>query len=183
LVGGGLMIQSFQRLEHMKFGFHPDNRLTLHLELSPVRYWGLGQRLVFVKRLLDAIKGLPGVLSAGKTTNIPLSSLSYDSTFTVEGRPRHNPTDVPITAHRLVSPDYLQTLGVTLTKGRLLNEQDRANALPVVVISEELAHQAWPGEDPIGKRIRRGTQVQTNLPWLTVVGWSEASRKTEITSE
>jgi putative ABC transport system permease protein len=170
LIAGGLMIQSFQRLQHVALGFRPDKRLIMHLELSPVRYREPRQRVAFVKRLLDAVKNLPGVLSAGTTTNIPLSLLSYDSAFTVEGRPRNDPADVPITAYRLVSSDYLQTLGVSLIKGRLLNEQDRANGLRVVVISEELARQAWPAEDPIGKRIRRGTQDQTNLPWLTVVG-------------
>jgi len=77
---------------------------------------------------------------------------------------------VPITAHRLVSPGYLETLGVTLLKGRLITEQDTAGKLPVVVVSETLARQAWPGEDPIGKTIKRGRSEQTDRPWLTVVG-------------
>ena len=88
----------------------------------------------------------------------------------MEGRPPVNPADIPITAHRLVSPDYLKTLGVTLISGRLLDERDRAESLPVVVISEELARQAWPGEDPLGKRIKRGRPEQTDRPWMTVVG-------------
>ena len=68
-----------------------------------------------------------------------------------------------------MSPDYLKTLGVTLIKGRLIDENDRADSLPVVVVSEELARQAWPGEDAMGKRVRRIRAGQT-FPWLTVVG-------------
>src|SRR5438477_237749 len=111
-----------------------------------------------------------GVISAGTTTNIPLErEIAYDSVFEVEGRPRPNPNDVPITSHRLVSPDYLKTVGVTLIKGRLIDDRDRANSLPVVVISEELARQAWPGEDPLGKRIKR-VRGDQDFPWMTVIG-------------
>jgi len=89
--------------------------------------------------------------------------------FSVEGRPPPNPKDVPITANRLVSPDYLKTVGVTLIKGRLINETDRAGQPPIVVISEELARQAWPGKDPLGKRIKRVRPGQ-DFPWMTVIG-------------
>lgn len=170
LIGGALMIQSFERLQHVDLGFDPNGRLTMHLELSQQRYPDRRQRIAFVKRMLDRIKDLPGVVSAGTTTNIPLSTPSFDSVFTVEGRPLSNPANIPITSHRLVSAEYLQTLGVTLTKGRLLDHHDTTTGLPVVVVSQELARQAWPGEDPIGKRIRRGNQYQSKYEWLTVVG-------------
>jgi hypothetical protein len=75
-----------------------------------------------------------------------------------------------MTMHRLVSPEYLKTIGATLLRGRDLSEQDTAQSLTVVVVSEELARQAWPNQDPIGKRIRRGRADETNNPWLTVVG-------------
>jgi len=88
----------------------------------------------------------------------------------VEGRAPTNPADVPITAHRVVTSDYLQTLGVRLVKGRLLDDHDREGAPPVVVVTEEMARQAWPAGDPIGKRIRRGRAQDTTFPWLTVVG-------------
>lgn len=170
LVGGALMIQSFERLQHVDLGFDPDGRLTMHLELSRQRHPEARERIAFVKRVLDRVKEVPGVVSAGTTTNMPLSIPSFDSVFTVEGRPLSNPANIPITSHRLVSPEYLQTLGVTLTKGRLLDQRDTATNLPVVVVSQELARQAWPGEDPIGKRIRRGNQYSSNFQWLTVVG-------------
>jgi putative ABC transport system permease protein len=170
LAGGGLMVQSFQRLRQIELGFRPDNLLAMQVELSPPRYREHHQRVAFINQALERVNNLPGVISAGATTNIPLSHQSADAIFTVEGRPPLNPADVPITAHRVVSPDYLKTLGVTLISGRLLDESDRPGGVPVVVISEELARQAWPGEDPVGKRIKRGRPEQTDRPWMTVVG-------------
>jgi ABC-type antimicrobial peptide transport system, permease component len=109
-------------------------------------------------------------VSAGTTTNIPLErEIAYDARFEVEGRVPSNPNEVLITSHRIVSPDYLKTLGVTLMSGRFIDESDRAGSLPVVVISEELARQAWPGQDPLGKRLKRVRAGQT-FPWMTVVG-------------
>jgi putative ABC transport system permease protein len=115
------------------------------------------------------VRRIPGVTNAGITTNIPLQSPSFDSLYTVEGKPVLNPNDVPITGHRVVTPDYLRLLGVRLTRGRLLLDSDTADAPRVVVITEELARQAWPGEDPVGRRLRRGRATDTH-PWLTVVG-------------
>jgi len=138
--------------------------------LPESKYSGYLQRVAFVDRILERVRNLTGVISAGTTTNIPLErEIAYDSVFDVEGRPRPNPNDIPITSNRLVSPDYLKTLGVTLIKGRLIEESDRAGSLPVVVVSEELARQAWPGEDPLGKRIKR-LRADQNLPSMTVVG-------------
>ena len=170
LVCGGLMVQSFQRLQHVDLGFRPDNLLTMKMVLPASKYAQHRQRVAFTEQFLERVKNLPGVISAGTTTNIPLErEIAYDAVFNVEGRPPPNPNDVPITSHRIVSPDYLKTLGVTLIKGRLIDENDRADSLPVVVVSEELARQAWPGEDAMGKRVRRIRAGQT-FPWLTVVG-------------
>jgi len=170
LVCGGLMVRSFQRLQHVDLGFKPDNLLTAKMILPASKYTEYRQRVAFVEQLLDRVANLPGVVSAGTSTNIPLErEIAFDAVFEVEGRPPPNPNDVPITSHRIVSPDYLKTLGVTLIKGRLLNQNDRAESLPVVVVSQELARQAWPGEDAIGKRVRRVRAGQT-FPWMTVVG-------------
>jgi putative ABC transport system permease protein len=170
LIGGALMAQSFQRLQQVDLGFRPEKLLTMQMALSSAKYQQHHQRVAFIEQVLERVKSLPGVVSAGTTTNIPLAHLSTDSVFTVEGRPPANPGEVAITSSRLVSPGYLEALGVTLVKGRLITEQDRAGVAPVVVISEELARQAWPGEDPIGKRVRAGRFDQTDRPWLTVVG-------------
>src|SRR6266567_3635466 len=170
LVGGGLIARSFNRLQHVDLGFRPDNLLTMKMILPASKYSEHRKRVAFVDQVLERVKILPGVLSAGTTTNIPLErEIAYDSVFSVEGRSPPNPNDVPITSHRLVSPDYLKTLGVTLIKGRLIDETDRAGKPPVVVISEELVRQAWPGEDPLGKRIKR-VRPNQDFPWMTVIG-------------
>src|SRR5436309_1594404 len=170
LVCGGLMVQSFQRLQQVNLGFTPDNLITMKMVLPASKYSQYRQRVGFVDQVLERIRNLPGVVSAGTTTNIPLErEIAYDAMFNVEGRSPRNPNDVPITSHRLVSPDYLKTLGVTLLKGRLIEETDRAGQPPVVVISEQLSSEAWPGEDPLGKRIKRVRPGQ-DFPWMTVIG-------------
>src|SRR6266508_338746 len=170
LACGSLMVQSFQRLQHVDLGFNPDNLLTMKMVLPVSKYSQYRQRVAFADQVLDQIQHLPGVVSAGTTTNIPLErETAYDAVFNVEGRPPTNPNDVPITSHRIVSPGYLETIGATLIKGRLIDKTDRAEALPVVVVSEEFARQAWPQEDAIGKRVRR-VRVDQTFPWMTVVG-------------
>ena len=169
LVNGTLVVQSFARLRRIDLGFDPRHLLTLELSLPASKYPTHGDRVAQVERLVSTVRAVPGVTNAGVTTNIPLQTLSFDSVFTAEGHTPTNPADVPITAHRMVTSDYLQTLGARLVNGRLLDEHDREGARPVVVITEELARQAWPGGDPIGRRIRRG-RAQDTFPWLTVVG-------------
>ncbi len=170
LAGGGLMAQSFQRLQRVDLGFRPDGLLTMELPLSAAKYSGPTKQVQFMEQVLERTRALPGVVSAGMTMNVPMQrGVTLDSVFEAEGRPRSNPSEVPITAHRLVSPGYTEALGVTLLKGRFLDEQDRGGALPVAVVSEELVRQAWPGEDPIGKRVRR-IRAGAPGPWMSVVG-------------
>src|SRR5438270_4662993 len=170
LVSGGLMVQTFQRIQKVELGFRPDNLLMVDLPLAPNQYVDHGRRVIFATQVLERVKAMPVVLAAVATTNVPLHLFAPDSTFALAERPTGSSGVVPITAHRLVSPGYLETLGVILLKGRLITEQDTAGKLPVVVVSETLARQAWPGEDPIGKTIKRGRSEQTDRPWLTVVG-------------
>jgi putative ABC transport system permease protein len=170
LICGGLMVQSFQRLQHVSLGFNAHNVLTMKMVLPASKYSEYRRRAAFADEVLERVRNAPGVVSAGMTTNIPLErETAYDAIFEVEGRPPANPNDVPITSHRVVTPGYLETMGITLTKGRLIDKNDRADTLPVVVVSEEFAGQAWPGRDPIGKRVRRVRAGQT-FPWMTVVG-------------
>jgi putative ABC transport system permease protein len=170
LVGGGLMMQSFRNLQEIDLHFRPADLLMVELPLSPLKYATTGQQIEFMQRLLQRIRALPGVLAAGMTTNVPMQrGVTLDSVFEVEGRPPADPSNVPITAHRLVSPGYMQTLGVPLIKGRMLDESDRAGGLPVAVVSEEFVRESWPGEDPIGKRVRR-VRTGEKGPWMTVVG-------------
>jgi len=170
LVNGVFVIRSFAQLQRVDLGFEPDHMLTMQVALPAERDATPAQRVAAVDRLLDAVKRVPGVTAAGLTTNIPLQTPSTDSVFTVEGRPPRNPADVPITAHRVVSTDYLRALRVRLVQGRLIDEHDRQDTQPVVVVTEELARQAWPSDTAIGKRVRRGRAADASFPWMTVVG-------------
>ena len=170
LMGGGLMMQSFRNLQGIDLGFRPENLLTLELPLSPLRYAETSRQVEFMQQIEQRVRALPGVVAAGMTTNIPMQrGVTLDSIFEVEGRPPADPSNVPITAHRLVSPGYMQTLGVSLIQGRMLDETDRAGSMPVAVVSEEFVRESWPGEDPIGKRVRRVRSGERG-PWMTVVG-------------
>jgi putative ABC transport system permease protein len=168
LVGGGLVLRSFDALRKADLGFRADGIVSVQLTL-PNAYADHRHRSAELERLVDALRGIPGVTDVGITTNIPLQRISFDSFYTVEGGRVLIPDDVPVTAHRVVTPDYLSLLGLRLISGRLLDDRDTVDAPRVVVISDELAKQAWPGQDPIGRRIRRGRSTDTR-PWLKVVG-------------
>jgi putative ABC transport system permease protein len=170
LVNGSLLVQSFVRLQRIDLGFEPERLVTVEFTPSPQKYPQQADRVVYVNRVLERARAVPGVVSAGITTNIPLQIGSTDSLFTVEGRPPAKPSEAPVTAHRLVTPEYLQTLGVRLVKGRLLDDHDREGAMRAAVVTEEFARAAWPTGDPIGRRIRRGRFEDTTFPWMTVVG-------------
>lgn len=170
LFGASMMVKSFQQLNAAKLGFRADNLLAMELYLSEADYAQHVQRTEFTKRMLDKVRNLPGVASAGITTNIPVSISSLDASYTVEGKPPLNSSEIPITAHRLVSPGYMETLGLTLLEGRFIEEQDRTETLPVVVVSKEFANREWPGESPLGKRVRPGQPPAPTTPWYSVIG-------------
>jgi putative ABC transport system permease protein len=169
LVGAGLMAKSFNRLQNLDLGFNSENILTMQLSLPGNKYPEPAQRVVFYDQLLERVRSLPGVVSAATTTNIPLSHDSIDSAVIWEGGIAPDPDEPLYTANRMVSPGYLETMGIKLLRGRAINEQDSAGSAPVAVVSQELAFRCWPGEDPIGKRVRWGGP-SSNRPWMTVVG-------------
>lgn len=170
LIGAGLMIKNLQELQNAKLGFRTDHLLSLHMYLSPEDYPTHVQRAEFVQRLVERTGAVPGVVSAAVTTNIPLSLSSYDASYTVEGKPLVSKSEVPITADRVVTPGYQKLMGIPLLQGRFLSESDGPNTLPVVVVSKDFARREWPGQDPIGRRVKRGNPARDDSPWYTVVG-------------
>jgi putative ABC transport system permease protein len=176
LTAAGIMIRSFGRLQRLEMGFQPAKTMTLEVNLAPGQYPDYAQRGIFVEQLLERVRRLPGVQAAGVTTNTPLSHNAWDAAFECEGRPRSSASEVLLTADRLVSPGYLETIGVTMLRGRTLSPQDTAASQPVAVITESLAETCWPGQDPIGKRVRRISRVLPNH-WMTVVGLARDVRE------
>jgi putative ABC transport system permease protein len=167
LVGAGLMLRSFARLQNVNPGFNAENVLTVGLSLPSVRYKEGPQVVAFYQQLLEQVSTLPGARAAGLVDALPLAGGSYLS-FDVEGRTLQPNDQTPDAEHRVVSPSYFQMLGIPLIRGRLLAEQDHAQAPLATVISETMARRYWPNEDPLGKRINLGNP-QT-APWRTIVG-------------
>ena len=187
LVGAGLMVKSFLRLQQAELGFRPDNLLTLRVALPWRKYndaQGPERQMQFFQQLLDRLAALPGVESAALTSNLPLSSERQEGklTFTLEGQSAEEQQRNPYLNDLRVSPNYFPTIGVRLIKGRFLNEFDTAETERVGVVSQRLAVRAWPGQDPIGKRLKVGG-VNSQSKWTTIVGVVGDVKHEEIAGE
>jgi putative ABC transport system permease protein len=169
LVGAGLLLRSLLGLGRVDPGFAKNHVITFGLDL-PDRY-GQPQRVAFYRSLLDRVRATPGVRSASAAFPLPLSAGDVKTTFEVEGRPM-KPSEYPVTTLHIIDRNYFRTLGIPLLSGRAFNLQDDAvGATPVVIISQKLAKQIFPGEDPIGRRIR--PNISSGLgdaPMRVVVG-------------
>ncbi|HET9529081.1 MAG TPA: ABC transporter permease [Blastocatellia bacterium] len=168
LTGAGLMIRSFLQLQKVDPGFNPENLLTLRVQLPQSKYPDATKIGPFYQQAIERIGSLPGVQAVGAISHLPLSG-SYSSGSTTVERPPVADEDVVFEAdRRAVTPDYFKAMNIPLIRGRFFTDQDKADSQQVVIIDEKFANRFWPGEDPIGKRIKRGTGPQ--LPWLTIVG-------------
>ena len=170
LAGSGLMLRSLLGLGRVDPGFAKDRVITFGLDL-PGRY-GHQQRVQFYQGLLAQVRSLPGVRSASAAFPLPLSADAVKTSFEVEDRPVKE-SERPVTTLHIVDDDYFHTLGIPLLRGREFERRDSASDAPaLVVISEKLAKQAFPGEDPIGKRIRPDISSgdQKEAAMRTVVG-------------
>ncbi len=160
LIGAGLMIRSFWKLQQVDPGFNTSKTLTMSVSLSPTKYSDAHQQAAFFDRVLENVSALPGVVSAGASTTIPLVGSGSTQPFTVEGRPESVVAKQPMALTRYISPDYFRTLEIPLRQGRFFTDQDRENGVPVIIISETMARQFWPGQDPIGKRLTPSFHLQ-----------------------
>ena len=152
LVGAGLLIKSFWRLQRVDPGFNPNNALTLSVTLPPRKYPEENQQGAFFQQLLEEVRTLPGVQAAGATNSMPLGG-DYVLGFVIEGRPPLPPGAGQSTNYYAVSADYFKAMGIPLLRGRVFTEQDTKNTTRVIVINETMAKRMFPNEDPIGKRI------------------------------
>jgi putative ABC transport system permease protein len=165
LVGAGLLVKSFIRLQRVDPGFNPRNVLTAVVTLPPAVY-PVGQVRGFYGQLIDRVKTLPGVRSAAAVSTLPLTGDATDAGFVIEGRPVPPPDQRPVAWVSSVTPDYFRTIGMRLVAGREFTERDNENAPNVVIISEATARRHFPNEDPIGKRIGNGRPDG----WREIVG-------------
>ena len=153
LLGSGLMLKSFLRLSAVDPGFNPDRLLTIRFSLPQIRYKSPAQRTAFFESLLGRARTIPGVTGVGLVTWLPLAGHYMDNVFTIEGHPPPPDGHVLDAVVRLADPDYFKTLGIPLKKGRVFTSFDRLDAAKKAVISEGMAAQFFPNEDPIGKKL------------------------------
>jgi putative ABC transport system permease protein len=154
LVGAGLLLKSLWRLQHVETGFAADNVLTLTISLPAYKYPDAEKQRMFHTQVLERLKNLPGVASAGMTTILPLSGSMEASDFKIVGKQIAESSASVNT--RAISADYLHSIGIPLLRGRELTAQDSEKAPPVCLINDTMAHKIFAGEDPIGQRIQTG---------------------------
>jgi putative ABC transport system permease protein len=170
LLASGLLIQSFVKMQQIDPGFRVDNLLTATIWLPDAKYPRPEQRTRFFHDLADRAAAIPGVQSAAVSTSVPMTGGGAGSNFVVEGKP------LPPAGHELfgrirsITPGYLQAIGIPLRSGRYFTAQDDEKAQRVAIVNERLAQQFFPGEDPIGKRLKWSRDPQASAPWMTIVG-------------
>jgi predicted permease len=165
LVGAGLLLKSFWKLQRVDPGFRRDRLLTMSLSLSDRRYPTVEHKLAFYDRLLERIRGLPGAGDASAVNLLPFGTQSWNGDFVIEGQ--DEPTTL-VVGKPAVSESYFRTMGIPLRRGRVFDDRDRAGAPRVAVVSETVARHCWPGRDPLGRRLTMDDARKG--PWLTVVG-------------
>lgn len=168
LVGAGLMVRSFAKLEQVNAGINPENVLTVEVPLSRAKYPKDTQQSAFFQQLMARVKVLPGASSAAAVSDLPLMG-GWGRSLTVEGHPVLSVGQAPSINHAVVTPNYFHTMGIALREGRDFTDADAAGAERVTIVDERLARQYWPGASPLEKRIRFGPP-ESNEPWHTIIG-------------
>jgi putative ABC transport system permease protein len=167
LVTAGLLFRSIERLFAVPAGFDAHNRLTMQVQTSGHRFQNPNVTRAFFASALDAVRQVPGVVSADFTSRLPLSGDSdaygvrFESVPTLESNEDRGATRYAVT------PGYFETLGIPLRQGRLLEARDIEGAPLAVVLNESYARRRFPAQDAIGKRLRIGPD---SGPWYTIVG-------------
>jgi putative ABC transport system permease protein len=169
LVGAGLLIRSFWRLQEVNPGFKTDHLLTLQLRLPRTKYPEGAQVASFFERLRERLSALPGVEAASAVSGILLPKLANSSDFTIENKPqdpREQRLDLPFDS---AQPNYFQTMGIQLLNGRAFTTQDARDKPEVAIVNETFVKRYFQNEDPIGKRFTFG-DGNNNPQWITIVG-------------
>jgi putative ABC transport system permease protein len=165
-VAAGLLLRSFVKLLEVDPGFRVDHVLTLQMNI-PDRLTTGDQRRAFYDAFFQRIEALPGVLSTGGTTRIPLGSTNTSTSVEVEGH-AVAVGERPSVEFRRAMRNYFATMGIPVVRGRGFDASDTPTSPPVIVINEAMARRVFPGEDPIGRHVRIGPG--SSGPWSTVVG-------------
>ncbi|HEY6660618.1 MAG TPA: ABC transporter permease [Pyrinomonadaceae bacterium] len=166
LVGAGLLIRSFAKLNQVDPGFNPERVLTLGVTLLPNKYPEEQQVATFYAQILERMATVPGVISVAATQDLPFSGSDTTDNFTIEGRPNIAKEAEPLTGYRVVTPRFFQSMGIPLLAGRDFSDTDTKQSPNVVVINEEFARRHFGSENPLGHRLK--LQGQERDPFLIV---------------
>lgn len=170
LIGASLLIETVIQLRDVPLGFRTENLLTTYISLPKTSYSKPEQSVIFFDNLIDRIKAIPGVVAATADNATPPRSPGGQSPLFVEGKPIPPPTDFIFdVGEQHVFADFFETMGIPLLEGRSFTIQDRPESEHVVVINAALAKRYFPGEDPVGKRIKVGDSPEKE-EWRTIVG-------------
>jgi putative ABC transport system permease protein len=167
LTGAGLLIRTVMNLYGQYDGLRPESLLTMRTGLPEYKYREPARRTAFYDQALERLQSIPGVVSAGYTTSVPLEWKGASNGITIEGRPIER-GEVNDALHRQISAGYLKTMGIGLVEGRYFDETDGEQSA-VAIVNETMARQYWADGDALGKRFKFGPAGSTH-PWLTIVG-------------
>lgn len=166
LVGAGLLLRSAHALNQVSLGFQSDHLLTLQFRLPATKYAEPAQIAGFFDAALERVRSVPGVQSAALARTVPYAgNQAPERPFGAEGAPERPVSELPVAQMNIVSPEYFKTMGIPVRQGREFSRTDTSETIPAVVVNETLAGRIWPGQDPLGRRIRFKDSA-----WLTVVG-------------
>ncbi len=170
LIGAGLLIRSFARLQAVEPGFRPDHILMADVPISLTVYAKPEQQVAFFDRLLERIRALPGVKAVSAASTPPVSGQGMVIHFNIQGRAPKTPHDYILAGYRVVGPGYFETLGIPLLAGRSIEQRDLLTAPSVVVLNQAMARKFFPGENALGKHLQIGETPDTSIPFMEVVG-------------
>ena len=169
LTASGLLLRSFEKMRDVKLGFRPDNTLAALYVLPQQQYRTQSAIDEFTKTLLNDLEQLPGVEAVGITSFLPAAGNSWGISFTIEGYVPPKGAGLNMAAMSLLEGNPFDALGIRVLRGRIFTQSDNAGSQLVAVVNRKMAGRYWPGQDPLGKRLRRGLP-ETSTPWMTVVG-------------
>jgi len=153
LVGAGLLVRSFARLQAVDPGFNAKNTLTMRISLPTRKYDSDPKRIAFFRQAIEKIKALPGVQEAGAVSFLPFATTPAGTGVEIEGRPKLPPGQGLVTSVSVTDENYFRTMQIPLKRGRLFTEPEAVEMRHVVVINETFAQKYFPNEDPLGKRV------------------------------
>ncbi|MFZ0820704.1 MAG: ABC transporter permease [Candidatus Acidiferrales bacterium] len=169
LAGSALLLENLLRLEHRDLGLRASGLLTMEITPSDTRYTEGPKRSELARRIIERVKGVPGVSGASVLLVNPLGGTDWSAQAIVENSTVATAETPFIVNHQLAGPGVIGLMGMPLLAGREFTSQDTSQSPPVVIVSDSMARRFWPGQSPIGKRVKQGP-ASAGHPWRTVVG-------------